>query len=367
MDFLFKDGGKPKKVTKTKTKPKPKKTKGGNFLGSVGELVAPTGWESFVTTAGLFAIDRADAALRRGKESKKSVKKMSGGDIKNFFTRGKNFITSGKNFITSGITRGKTFITNRKPKGSVNSSLETNRKPKGSVNSSLETNRKPEGSVNSSLETNRKPEGSVNNKKEPNEKFLEEFDKGISELAMDSLRFVIKIDDEYSCPKTQKTIMDELKEEYYYNHYNKKGINLTTAEQQEKSAPSKDFRNRLVANYISRLDELISKRDKLIKTASIIQNKSKGFLNKFTTKSGVTIQMKLEKEIELLEKIKKDFLEKFKNSNKYYNNNSVERKKQENETKKCLEESNDYQEDFRRVQKARQNQPISGVYGRSNI
>ena len=339
MDFLFKDGGKPKKVTKTKTKPKPKKTKGGNFLGSVGELVAPTGWESFVTTAGLFAIDRADAALRRGKESKKSVKKMSGGDIKNFFTRGKNFITSGKNFITSGITRGKTFITNRKPKGSVNSSLETNRKP----------------------------EGSVNNKKEPNEKFLEEFDKGISELAMDSLRFVIKIDDEYSCPKTQKTIMDELKEEYYYNHYNKKGINLTTAEQQEKSAPSKDFRNRLVANYISRLDELISKRDKLIKTASIIQNKSKGFLNKFTTKSGVTIQMKLEKEIELLEKIKKDFLEKFKNSNKYYNNNSVERKKQENETKKCLEESNDYQEDFRRVQKARQNQPISGVYGRSNI
>jgi hypothetical protein len=29
--------------------------------------------KSFVTTAGLFAIDRADAALRRGKEGKMSV------------------------------------------------------------------------------------------------------------------------------------------------------------------------------------------------------------------------------------------------------------------------------------------------------
>jgi hypothetical protein len=45
--------------------------KGGNFLGSVGELVAPSGWESFATTAGLFALDRADAALRRGKSSAK--------------------------------------------------------------------------------------------------------------------------------------------------------------------------------------------------------------------------------------------------------------------------------------------------------
>jgi len=76
--------GRPKGSTKSKTKTKTKttsgsKTKGGNFLGAVGELIAPTGWESFVTTAALVAIDRADAALRRGKEGKKIMKKMSGG------------------------------------------------------------------------------------------------------------------------------------------------------------------------------------------------------------------------------------------------------------------------------------------------
>ena len=58
--------------------------KGGNFLGSVGELVAPSGWESFVTTAGLFALDRADSVFRRGKgksdkEDKKSGRKMNRG------------------------------------------------------------------------------------------------------------------------------------------------------------------------------------------------------------------------------------------------------------------------------------------------
>jgi len=75
--------GRPKGSTKSKTKTKTKTTsgskKGGNFLGAVGELIAPTGWESFVTTAALVAIDRADAALRRGKEGKKIMKKMSGG------------------------------------------------------------------------------------------------------------------------------------------------------------------------------------------------------------------------------------------------------------------------------------------------
>ena len=102
MDYLFQDGGKPKKAkttksktktgtktTKSKTKTGTKTTKsktgtktkkGGNFLGSVGELVAPSGWETFATTAGLFALDRADSALRRGKNSSKSsVKKLSGG------------------------------------------------------------------------------------------------------------------------------------------------------------------------------------------------------------------------------------------------------------------------------------------------
>ncbi len=53
-------------------------------MGSVGELVAPSGWESFVTTAGLFALDRADASFRRGnrkaeKADKKSGNKMSKG------------------------------------------------------------------------------------------------------------------------------------------------------------------------------------------------------------------------------------------------------------------------------------------------
>lgn len=100
MDYLFQDGGKPKKAkskttksktatksktsTKTKsstktgtktTKSKTSTKKGGNFLGAVGELVAPSGWESFATTAGLFALDRADAALRRGKSEKSSAKK----------------------------------------------------------------------------------------------------------------------------------------------------------------------------------------------------------------------------------------------------------------------------------------------------
>lgn len=54
--------------------------KGGNFLGSVSELFVPTGWETFATTASLFALDRADAALRRGKSSsKKSGSNMRGG------------------------------------------------------------------------------------------------------------------------------------------------------------------------------------------------------------------------------------------------------------------------------------------------
>lgn len=110
MDYLFQDGGKPKK-TKSKTKtsksnPSTKTTKsksstktgskttktttkkssskkGGNFLGAVGDLVAPSGWGPFATAAGLLALDRADAALRRGKKTKSSAKKggMRGGKV----------------------------------------------------------------------------------------------------------------------------------------------------------------------------------------------------------------------------------------------------------------------------------------------
>jgi hypothetical protein len=76
--------GRPKGSTKSKTKTKTKttsgsKTKGGNFLGAVGELIAPTGWESFVTTAALVGIDRADAALRRGKVYKEKSNAKKGG------------------------------------------------------------------------------------------------------------------------------------------------------------------------------------------------------------------------------------------------------------------------------------------------
>ncbi len=79
--------GKPKKVGRPKgTKSKPKTSakksgskKGGNFLGAVGDLVAPTGWGSFATAAALVGIDQADAAFRRRKSGKSSAKKMSGG------------------------------------------------------------------------------------------------------------------------------------------------------------------------------------------------------------------------------------------------------------------------------------------------
>jgi hypothetical protein len=70
MGSLFLEEGKYKKsVNKLK--------KGENFRGSVGELVAPTVWKSFVTTAGLFALDRADSSFRRVKKEKKNT--MTGG------------------------------------------------------------------------------------------------------------------------------------------------------------------------------------------------------------------------------------------------------------------------------------------------
>ena len=85
---------KTKTSTKTSTKTRSKsKAKGGNFLGAVGDLVAPTGWGSFATAAGLLALDRADAALRRGtkekKEKMKGGKKMKGGEIKCSKSEGK--------------------------------------------------------------------------------------------------------------------------------------------------------------------------------------------------------------------------------------------------------------------------------------
>jgi hypothetical protein len=119
MDYLFQDGGKPKKTksktkttksktstktgtkttksktsTKTGTKTTKSKTstkKGGNFLGAVGDLVAPTGWGPFATAAGLLALDRADAVLRRGKSSAKKGG-MRGGN--KFDNEAKRIITN---------------------------------------------------------------------------------------------------------------------------------------------------------------------------------------------------------------------------------------------------------------------------------
>ena len=121
MDYLFQDGGKPrntKSKTKSKsktgsktksssktgtksstktssktTKSKPSSKKGGNFIGTVGDLVAPTGWGPFATAAGLLALDRADAALRRGKSTKSSAKKggMMGGDPELFPKKNSNY------------------------------------------------------------------------------------------------------------------------------------------------------------------------------------------------------------------------------------------------------------------------------------
>ena len=61
--------------------------------------MAPTGWGSFATAAGLLALDRADAALRRGtkdkKEKMKGGKKMKGGDCKNLRPSESLIVTKG--------------------------------------------------------------------------------------------------------------------------------------------------------------------------------------------------------------------------------------------------------------------------------
>ena len=112
MDYLFQDGGKPKKTkskssTKTKSTKSKSKTstktgskttksktttkkssskKGGNFLGAVGDLVAPTGWGPFATAAGLLALDRADSALRRGKSTKSEKSSAKKGGMRGGYT-----------------------------------------------------------------------------------------------------------------------------------------------------------------------------------------------------------------------------------------------------------------------------------------
>jgi len=87
MEFTQYGGAAAKKKPAKKKEPAKKRStkkpkKGGNFLGSVSELFIPTGWENFATAAGLLALDRADAALRRGRNStKKSNKQRGGADV----------------------------------------------------------------------------------------------------------------------------------------------------------------------------------------------------------------------------------------------------------------------------------------------
>ncbi len=92
-----KDSTKSKTKKSTKTTKTRSKAKGGNFLGTVGDLVAPTGWGPFATAAGLLALDRADAALRRGTKEKKDKmkggKKMKGGNCENLPAH-QSFITT---------------------------------------------------------------------------------------------------------------------------------------------------------------------------------------------------------------------------------------------------------------------------------
>lgn len=71
-------------------------------MGSVGELVAPSGWESFVTTAGLFALDRADSAFRRGKGKSDKADKKSGSKM-NRGGRTTSSKTSKKKYIRKQI------------------------------------------------------------------------------------------------------------------------------------------------------------------------------------------------------------------------------------------------------------------------
>ena len=127
MEKLSQYGGKPKK-TKSKTGTKTKKTKktktsakkGGNFLGSVGELIAPTGWGSFATAAALLAIDRADAAFRR-----KKGKKMSGGSKES--TRAVELIADSKNSSYWKTKEGKErakFISKQKEIKKIENKME---------------------------------------------------------------------------------------------------------------------------------------------------------------------------------------------------------------------------------------------------
>ena len=113
----YSDAKKPKKTKKTSTTIKSKKmpssskttkirskAKGGNFLGAIRDLVAPTGWGPFATAAGLLALDRADFALRRGMKEKKE--KMKGGECERINLSNKTL------FINNPSENNTTYLQN---------------------------------------------------------------------------------------------------------------------------------------------------------------------------------------------------------------------------------------------------------------
>jgi hypothetical protein len=166
MGYLFQDRGKQKKAKyKANTK------KGGNFLGAVGELVAPSGWETFATTAGLFALDRADAALRRGKSTKSSAKKGGTGEENN--NNNKNILNNLKLFEGNKniLNNLKLFeVENKKPikgKGENNYNvLQRKSVPiKGEVENKKTINGKGENNYNVLQRKSVPIKGEVENKK----------------------------------------------------------------------------------------------------------------------------------------------------------------------------------------------------------
>lgn len=108
------------KKTSTTTRSKPK-TKGGNFLGAVGDLVAPTGWGPFATAAGLLALDRADAALRR--EMKEKKEKMKGGKCENMAPHNSLINTRAITEWSNGKINNYSLLNNKSSNLHKNSSL----------------------------------------------------------------------------------------------------------------------------------------------------------------------------------------------------------------------------------------------------
>lgn len=113
-----------------------KSKKGGNFLGSASELFVPTGWESFATAAGLLAIDRADAAFRRSRNSSKKQKggaDLDGHESLENMEQMMESMTDGAADIMSGGGKKKKKSTAKKSTKSKKPTKKPAKKPKKST------------------------------------------------------------------------------------------------------------------------------------------------------------------------------------------------------------------------------------------